>query len=90
MFVLVPGLSDPYQESISRTRSEERCPPAAWAAGALAARTVSGFIAASIVRRFDEEQVLSALRDGGVTGGAQKRRTLVLNDPHRDRDKKRS
>src|SRR6059036_2540722 len=82
MFVLVPGLSDPYQERISRTRSVERFPPAACAEGAFGARAVSAFIAASIVRRFDEGQVLSGLRDGGVAGGAQKGGTLVSNDPH--------
>src|SRR5439155_8187695 len=90
MFVLVPGLSELYQERISRTRSVERRVPAACAADAFGARTVSGFIGASIVRRFDEGQALSGFRDRGVAGGAQEGRALVSNDPYGDRSEERA
>src|SRR5258705_1965224 len=95
MFAFVPGLSEPYQERISRTRAVARWPPCG-VAEAFGATAVSGFIERSIVRAVLRHQAPTAARsrpsglgNRRVSCGAQEPGQLVPDDPHRDRGEKR-
>src|SRR2546428_957340 len=66
MFALVPGLSEPYQERISRTRAVARW-PADGGTEAFGATAVSGFIGSSIVRAVLRHQARTAPHQASET-----------------------